>query len=73
MIATLVGALLLVIGLGWSVGEPGNDGQVLFIAPGVVLLIVGLVLESNARTRQGLKQIRVQLEAMNDLRSQPEE
>ncbi|WP_098464743.1 hypothetical protein [Isoptericola jiangsuensis] len=65
MIATVVGALLLAIGLIWSVGEPGVDTAVPFIASGTVIFVVGLILNAGAGTRQELVQIRAELEALN--------
>ncbi|MFE5308567.1 hypothetical protein [Isoptericola sp. NPDC056605] len=73
MTATVVGALLLAIGLIWSVGEPGVDTAVLFIASGTVIFVVGLILNSGAGTRQELVGIRAELEALNRSRNQPGE
>ncbi|ANC32395.1 hypothetical protein [Isoptericola dokdonensis] len=73
MTATVVGAILLAIGLIWSVGEPGVDTAVLFIVPGTVIFVVGLILNSSAGTRQELARIRVELEALNRAGTQPGE
>lgn len=68
-----VGALLLGVGLVWGVGEPGAEEALLFLIPGVVLLVVGLLLRSHAKTRQELVGIRVQLEALGRPRPQADE
>jgi sulfite exporter TauE/SafE len=73
MTAAVVGALLMGVGLVWALGEPGADEPVLFLLPGVVLLVVGLLLRSQARTREELAGIRAQLEALGRARSQSEE
>jgi sulfite exporter TauE/SafE len=73
MITTVVGALLLATGVVWGVAESGSDQPVLFLVPGVVLVVVGLILQSNAKTRQELTRIRVQLEAMDRGRPQAEQ
>ncbi|WP_098464747.1 hypothetical protein [Isoptericola jiangsuensis] len=73
MTATVVGALLLAIGLIWSVGEPGVDTAVPFIASGTIIFVVGLILNSGAGTRQELVRIRAELEALNRRGNQSDE
>ncbi len=73
MTATVTGALLLGIGLVWGVGEPGAEESLLFLIPGIILFVVGLVLRSNAKTRDEIMGIRIQLEAMGRTSPQPED
>ncbi|WP_029252797.1 hypothetical protein [Paraoerskovia marina] len=73
MTATVVGAILMGIGLVWGVGEPGAGQALLFLVPGLVLVVVGLILQSNAKTRRELMGFRIELEAMGRTRRQPDE
>ncbi|MFV2145425.1 hypothetical protein [Isoptericola sp. G70] len=72
MIATAAGAILTAIGVIWGVAELGPEDALIFLLPGIALLVVGLILQSNAKTRRELMGIRLQLEALGRTRRQPE-